>query len=137
MQDSTWYLCPSDLIFFSRSEPGLKVLQVASQLTQQPSWLENLVIKNQNQPSSQALTALKLLPPAKELRYRYTIKAPTFSFLLFMDTLILCWRLIWLTSSELGTEVINVTVQNFFSLTIEFNPSHLQACFLLNNILPK
>lgn len=60
--------------------------------------------------------ALKWLSPAKELRYGYKIKAPTISFLLFMDTLILCWRLIWLTSSELGTEVINVTVKIFFIL---------------------
>jgi len=87
---------------------------MASQLTEQPSWLENLVIKKQKQPSSQAPTALKWLLSAKELRYGCKIKAPTFSFPLFMDTLILCWRLIWLTSSELGTEVINVAVKIFF-----------------------
>lgn len=107
---------------------------MASQLTEQPSWLENLVIKKQKQPSSQVLTALKWLSPAKELRYGYKIKAPTISFLLFMDTLILCWRLIWLTSSELGTEVINVTVKIFF-FNIESDLSYIQECFLLNNLL--
>lgn len=89
---------------------------MAFQLTEQPLWPENLIIKKQKQSGSQALTALKLLPPAKELRYGCKIKASTFSFLLFMDTLIVCWRLIWLTSSELGTEVINVTVIFFLLL---------------------
>lgn len=84
---------------------------MAVQLTEHPSWLENLVIKKQKQRSSQALTPLKWLPPAKELGYGYKMKAPILSFFFLMDTLILCWRLIWLTSSELGTEVTNVTVK--------------------------
>lgn len=109
---------------------------MASQLTEQPSWLENLVIKKQKQSSSQVLAALKWLPPAKELRYGYKIKAPTFSFLLFTDTLILCWRLIWLTSSELRTEVINVTVK-IFIIFIESDLSNIQEWFLLNNLLTK
>lgn len=91
---------------------------MASQLTEQPLWLENLVIKKQKQLSSQVLSALKRLPPAKDLRYRYKIKAPTFSVLLFTGTLILCWRLLWLTSSKLGTEVINVTVKIFLLLLL-------------------
>jgi len=39
-----------------------------------------------------------------------------------MDALILCWRLIWLTSSELETEVTNVTVRIFFLLLLNLIP---------------
>lgn len=64
---------------FSLLEPGLKVLQMVLQLTEQPPCLGKSHYKKKTKTTqSPALIPLKWLPSAKELGYAYKIKVPTF-----------------------------------------------------------